>query len=115
MPPHKSNTQKGKEAEQKAIHFLVNLGYEILCQNYRYQRGEIDIIAKIDDTIVFVEVKSRQNSYFGLPEEAVTAKKQDLIHQTANNYLIENNLHNPIRFDIIAILPDELVHLIDAF
>jgi putative endonuclease len=115
MSNKKNNTIKGKEAEDLATQFLVNLGYEILVRNYRYQRGEIDIIAKIADTIVFVEVKSRKNEDFGFPEEAVTPKKQDLIHTTAENYLLENDLQNDIRFDIIAIVNQEVTHLIDAF
>jgi putative endonuclease len=120
MKPN-SNTQKGKEAEDLAAKFLQSLGYEILVRNYRYKRGEIDIIAECKDekksnkVIVFVEVKSRKNNDFGFPEESVNARKAELIHQTADNYLIENNLHHQIRFDIIAITNTEIEHLIDAF
>jgi putative endonuclease len=111
----KTNTQKGREAEMMAAQFLQNLGYTILLQNYRYKRGEIDLIASFDNTIIFVEVKSRKNNDFGFPEESVSNKKADLIHQTADNYLISNNLTQNIRFDIIAITAQTIEHLIDAF
>jgi putative endonuclease len=111
----KTNTQKGKEAENMAAKFLQNLGYTIIETNYRYKRGEIDLIAEHEQTIIFVEVKSRKNNNFGFPEESVNAKKQNLIHQTADNYLITNNLANQIRFDIIAIMGTEIEHFIDAF
>jgi putative endonuclease len=62
-----------------------------------------------------VEVKSRKNNDFGFPEESVSNKKADLIHQTADNYLISNNLTQNIRFDIIAITAQTIEHLIDAF
>lgn len=115
----KTNTQKGKEAEEIAVKFLQNFGCEIIERNYRYKRGEIDIIARYEKIIIFVEVKSRKNNNFGFPEEAVSDKKAELIHQTADNYLIDNNLTNEIRFDIIAITGIEtnieIEHLIDAF
>ena len=99
------HNETGKYGESVAVDFLKQNGYTILEQNWRYSRNEIDIIAKDpDDTIVFVEVKARSTAYFGYPEEAVSAKKQQLLLEAANEYLVEQGLENELRFDIIAII-----------
>lgn len=109
----------GKQGEEMAVKFLLEKGYQILAQNYRYKKGEIDIIAQQDKTLIFVEVKTRTNADFGLPEEAVNEKKAALILKTAENYIYEINWMTHIRFDIIAILKNEnkieILHLEDAF
>jgi putative endonuclease len=110
-----SNTAKGKIAEHQAAVFLMQAGYSILARNYRHGRGEIDLVVQQADTIVFVEVKSRKNAAFGNPELAVTPKKQDLLQTTATYFVEHYQLHNPIRFDIIAITGKEIVHLEDVF
>lgn len=110
-----NNTEKGQFAEQQAASFLEKKGYKILATNYRHGRGEIDLIATENNIVVFVEVKSRKNAAFGQPEMAVNHKKQALIQQTAEGYLEEFDLQNPIRFDIIAIVGQEITHFEDAF
>lgn len=110
-----NNTEKGQFAEQQAAIFLEKKGYKILATNYRHGRGEIDLIATENNIVVFVEVKSRKNAAFGQPETAVNHKKQALIQQTAEGYLEELGLQNPIRFDIIAIVGQEITHFEDAF
>lgn len=90
----------------------------MLATNYRAGRGEIDIIAQLDDTLVFVEVKARSSSHFGYPEEAVTQKKADKLIETAETYLYEKDWKGPIRFDIVAVdlrHPDGIEHFEDAF
>jgi putative endonuclease len=73
-------------------------------QNFRFLRNEIDIIAKKEHTIVFIEVKTRQSSTFGPPEEAVTKAKQRQIRKTAQGYIDRNHLKDPeCRFDVLAI------------
>jgi putative endonuclease len=108
----------GLNGEQKALDFLISNGYEILNQSYRFKRAEVDIIAKIDNVIVFVEVKTR-SSKFMLPEKAVNMKKQNLLMDAANHYIFENGLTCSIRFDIISILiireEIEIFHIEDAF
>lgn len=106
---------KGKTGEALAARYLQKQGYEILASNYRYKKAEIDLITRQGKLIVFVEVKLRTSLDYGLPEQAVTPQKQALILLAAENYLVENNLDNDIRFDIISIINDEIDHFEDAF
>lgn len=99
----KTNTERGQFFERHACHFLVKQGYEILHQNYRYKRNEIDLIAREGNCLVFVEVKGRSTSVFGPPEDAVDAKKKARLKEAAEHYLLEEGLDNPIRFDILSI------------
>jgi len=100
-----NNSQKqGKDGEVRAKNHLLNEGYEILELNWRYKKYEIDIIVKKDETIVFVEVKTRKNNTFGEPELFVTRQKQNFLIAAANQYIIENNIDLESRFDIIAVI-----------
>lgn len=100
---NKSHKQ-GEEGELLAKQHLVKEGYDVLEQNWRYKKYEIDLIAKKAQTIVFVEVKTRKNNTFGEPELFVTRQKQSFIIAAANQYLKENNINLESRFDIIAII-----------
>ena len=85
-------------------------------QNYKTKIGEIDIIAKKDDIIVFVEVKDRQTKKYGLPREAITPYKQNKIRVVATQYLMSKRLTNSkVRFDCIEILGDTISHIENAF
>ena len=93
-----------KIGERLAVQHLKTQGYQILAENYRFQRGEIDIIAKYEERIVFVEVKTRRSLKYGLPQSAVTEQKQRQISKIALAYLQEHNLIDiSCRFDVIAI------------
>ncbi|MCE2402255.1 YraN family protein [Candidatus Poribacteria bacterium] len=93
-----------KIGETFAAEHLKARGYQILAQNYRFQRGEIDLIAQQEKRIVFVEVKTRRSLKFGLPQYAVTEQKQRQISKIALAYLQSQNLLDvPCRFDVIAI------------
>jgi putative endonuclease len=99
----------GKKGEEIAVSFLKKKGYKIVEQNYRCVFGEIDIVARHEGDIVFIEVKSRKSENFGDPEEAVGFNKQRKISQIALNYLNEKRLdHHDARFDVVAVklLPD---------
>lgn len=101
----RKNLEFGKIAENKAIEFLRTNGYKILKTNYKTKLGEIDIIAKDNDTICFVEVKGRHSLDFGEPSEAVSFKKQRQISKAAISYLrINNLLEFSARFDVLSIL-----------
>lgn len=116
MPSNKkSKTELGRIGEQIASDYLINKGYKIHTLNYRYKRDEIDIIAQFQDLLVFVEVKSRKNNFFGNPEEAVNNTKAANIIRASQNYLQEINWQKDIRFDIIAITGNEIMHFEDAF
>ena len=100
----KESLRLGKTGEDEAVDFLRSCGYKILKRNYKNKLGEIDIIATDKDTVCFVEVKSRTNDRFGLPEEAVNRFKQDQISKVALCYLKENKLFDQsARFDIVSI------------
>lgn len=95
----------GDKGEFLASEFLINKGYRILDKNFRTRLGEIDIIAKDKDELVFVEVKARRTSYFGSPEEFVTPQKQQRIKRAALEYLSQNP-HSSWRIDVISIVTE---------
>jgi putative endonuclease len=109
--------EQGGHYETMAAEYLKNKGYEIILQNFFSKNGEIDIIAKDTDTLVFCEVKYRSNTRYGLPEEAVDYRKQDKIRKTAAYYLYRNNfpVETRVRFDVIAVLGEKITHIEDAF
>jgi putative endonuclease len=95
---------EGEKGEDLAVAYLEKKGYRILERNYRYERGEIDIVAEDNGALVFVEVKARRSKTFGEPEEAVTESKQRQIKNVAEGYLFEHNIDDrECRFDVVAI------------
>jgi len=95
----------GKEGEKLAADFLKKSGYKIVEVNYRCPIGEIDIVARDKNELVFVEVKARKSSALGYPEEAVGIKKQKKMSQLASWYLQEKKLNDArARFDVVAVL-----------
>lgn len=109
----------GSKGERLAVKYLKRKGYVILKKNYRCPSGEIDIIARDGEVVVFVEVKTRTGEQFGHAIEAVDSRKQRKIHSVALHYLTNiKGPQPPARFDIISVLvgdKDEVDHLIDAF
>ncbi len=102
--------------ETAAREYLREKGYVILDENYAGQMGEIDIIARQGDTIVFVEVKARENTDFGQPIEAVTPQKVRKICLTAQQYLVRKRLMGrDVRFDVVEVLRGEITHTENAF
>ena len=100
----RSRPNIAKIGESFAAEHLKARGYQILAQNYRAIRGEIDLVAQAGKRIVFVEVKTRRSLKFGLPQAAVTKQKQRQISKIALAYLqAQNLLDAPCRFDVIAI------------
>lgn len=105
MPMDAGSTYlKGTRGEQIALQYLRELGIEIVETNYRFGRGEIDIIAQDGDVLVFCEVKSRTGEQFGDPEYAITPKKQRKIRRVAEGYLFEREIkQQACRFDVVTI------------
>ena len=98
----------GNYGESIAVEYLKKKAYKIIERNFRCPFGEIDIIAKENNTIVFVEVKSRKSKDFALPEQAVDRNKQKNIIKVAQYFLNKNNLRNvPCRFDIVSFIENE--------
>ena len=96
----------GRECEAIAARHLEKRGYRILERNFRTSYGEIDIIARDEDFIVFVEVKAKQTARFGNPKAAVTEQKQRKISKVALQYLKSTGqLTSSARFDVVAVHP----------
>jgi putative endonuclease len=96
----------GKESESAAVKHLKKNGYRIIEQNYRTKLGEIDIIAKEKNTIVFVEVKSRKTLSYGNPKYALTPKKKRKISMAALYFLkVTKQSGSKARFDVVSISP----------
>ncbi len=108
--------QSGFRGESVAAAFLNDNGYNILARNYYVRGGEVDIICKKDDTIVFCEVKLRGQSRFGRGAEAVDIRKQRCICRAALDYAYRNgHMEKPIRFDIIEVQNERISHIKNAF
>lgn len=102
---HTFNKDIGNLGEDLSCKYLRTNNYIIMKRNFRCKIGEIDIIARNGDYIVFVEVKSRFNYDYGTPAEAVNLHKQRKICKTAEVYIMQNNLYKvSYRFDVIEIL-----------
>ncbi len=94
----------GEKGESLAYEFLIDKGYVVNLRNWKSGKAEVDIIAMHKNEIVFVEVKTRATNAFGEPEDFVNEKKQDLLRNAAENYVIENNILEEVRFDVISIV-----------
>jgi putative endonuclease len=119
--PGTNNRRLGRLGEELALAFLRKKKFVILETGFRMFRGEIDIVARDNGTLVFVEVKARASGRFGRPEESVTPAKQAQIRKLAQGYLTAHGLSDtPCRFDVIAVrrLDDgrlDIAHFPDAF
>lgn len=116
------NRAIGSYGEELATNYLLKKGYVLLDKNYRNRYGEIDLIFKFKDIIIFIEVKSRYNTLYGLPKESVTYFKQNRILSLCNYYIITKRLFNyNCRFDVIEIYFNninndfKINHLEDSF
>ncbi len=98
-----SHNELGKFGEEMAVAFLQKNGYTILETNWVFQKAEIDIIAKKENILAIVEVKTRSSIDFGLPQDFVNPKKIQLLVKAVNEYVISNDIDVDVRFDIIAI------------
>jgi putative endonuclease len=110
----------GKHGEAIALDFLLGKGYEILEENWMHGKSEVDLIAYINKQIIFIEVKTRSSSLFGLPEEFVDHAKEKMLQFAADEYIELMSHQGEIRFDIISILFDKqnnytINHIEDAF
>lgn len=109
----------GKKGEEIALEYLQNKGYKILESGWRFKHKEIDIIAENENCLIFIEVKTRTDNYWGNPEEFVTKSKQKFLIQAAEAYVEEKEYEGESRFDIIAITLkndcEDIDHIIEAF
>lgn len=112
-----NNRTTGTYYEQKAADFLAEQHVKILDRNFRCRYGEIDLIGKDNRYLVFFEVKFRSTGQQGLPEEAVTLKKQKIISFVSKYYCLTHHILDvtPMRFDIISICGDQIRWIQNAF
>jgi putative endonuclease len=110
----------GQRGEEMAVSFLKGLNYQILERNYRCKLGEVDIIALDNDTLVFIEVRTRSSLDFGLPQESINRRKRHQISKVALEFMLRKKMKNiPARFDVVAISlepgKEKVDHIKDAF
>lgn len=113
------HNELGALGEDLAVEELEKNGYEIVERNWRYKKAEIDIIARKNEVLAIVEVKTRSSDYFGDPQDFVNQKKIKLLVEAVNEYVVSKDLEVEVRFDIIAIIINQnkltIEHLEDAF
>ncbi len=109
----------GNHGENLAVEYLMGHGYKILERNWFFQKAEIDIIARKENILAIVEVKTRSSTAFGLPQDFISPKKIQLLVKAVNEYVILNDLDVQVRFDIISVSKEyqgfNLEHLVEAF
>jgi putative endonuclease len=109
----------GQWGEDQSADWLRKQGMKVVARNMRTPVGEIDIIARRGDTLIFIEVKTRKSNAFGTPQEAVGPRKQRQIIRAAQWYLVAEKIRGlHLRFDVIAVLygdPPIIEHIADAF
>ena len=111
----------GWDGEELACEELERRGYAVVARRYRTSHGELDIVARDGEYLVFVEVKARQDDSFGDPEEAVTLQKQQRLVWMATDYLARAGLADrvPCRFDVVGVNtetdPPTITVIEDAF
>ncbi|MCB0462293.1 MAG: YraN family protein [Flavobacteriaceae bacterium] len=113
------HNELGKKGEQLAVDYLLKNNYTIIERNYRFDKAEVDIIAKKNETLAIIEVKTRSTSDFGDPQDFVKPKQIQRLVKAVDEYVTENDLDVEIRFDIIAIVKTgkgyDIEHLENAF
>lgn len=103
----RTSSRTGRDGEEAAARFLEAQGYVILERNCRLSGGEIDIIARDNDCLVVIEVKTRRSGQFGSPFEAVDARKQRRLAAAALEYMASRKLDMPLRFDVAAVFAEK--------
>lgn len=116
----KTTKEIGDRGEALAVEWLKQQGYEILEQNWRFRRAEVDIICKIEGILVFIEVKTRSYDYYGTPDASINNRKETFLLDAANRYMELINYDWEIRFDVISIIlskkgEHQMKHFKDAF
>jgi putative endonuclease len=109
----------GEKGENLAENYLIRKGYLILERNWKNRHEEIDIIARLDSWLVIVEVKSRSSKAFGMPYDNIGIRKQRLLVNAAEAYIIKHNSNLETRFDVVSIIRTatghEIQHIEGAF
>ena len=114
-----SHNDLGKKGEDLAIDFLLKKGYKIVTRNFRYQKAEVDIIARKGNILAVIEVKTRSTPDFGNPQDFVKGRQIQRLVKAVDYFVNEHQLNVEVRFDIIAIIKNKagtkIEHLENAF
>src|SRR5690606_18441179 len=112
-----STRERGQRGEDRAAQFLVRRGLEIIERNVTAAGAEVDLICRCGETIVFVEVRGRSDARHGHPLETVDARKQARVRRAATGWLVARGLweRDSVRFDVVAIVGDDVEWIEDAF
>lgn len=114
-----NHIELGKQGENLAIEYYKKQGRTLVATNYRFHKGEVDLIVRDENSLIFVEVKTRKSDYYGSPSLAVSRQKQRQIIKVANAFIQENQLDLDVQFDVIAIVLNSyetsIEHIPNAF
>ena len=115
--PRETTRARGQRGEDRAVDLLLRRGLEIVERNATIAGAELDLIARDGEVIVFVEVRGRSDDRLGHPLETVDARKQAKIRRGATGWLVARGLWElvPVRFDVVALVGDDVMWLEDAF
>jgi len=115
-PPRRSTHEKGRDFERLAASFFEQQGYAIVARNWRAGRMEIDLVARRENLLVFVEVKASLSDAFGHPAERVDQRKITHLTQAARQFMIERGVVDcDVRFDVVTFAGGRLEHYPNAF
>lgn len=114
-----NHIELGKAGETIAVNHLISVGHKIVDRNFTWKKSEIDIVSKFENQLIVTEVKTRNSDALGKPYLSVNRKKQQQIIKVTNQFIIQNNVLEEIRFDIISIVLNRkrmnLEHIENAF
>ncbi|MDG1147201.1 MAG: YraN family protein [Crocinitomicaceae bacterium] len=114
-----NHIELGQKGEEIAVTYLVSKGYIIKARNFRWNRGEVDLICESQNRLKIVEVKTRTSNYLGEPYLAVNRSKQRQIIRVANYYIQENKIDKEVEFDVVSIVLNatktKVEHIENAF
>ena len=106
------HNETGSLGEQLAVRFLTKAGYRILATNWRYMKYEIDIVSVFENTLIFVEVKTRTPCTVASPEDSITKAKQKRLVEAADYYIKHNNIDMEARIDLVLVYVKDTKHWI---
>ena len=113
------HNELGRQGEELAVAHLLEKGYEIVARNFRYQKAEVDIIARKEGILAVVEVKTRSTPDFGDPSQFLKRKQIQLLISAIDYFVNDHELDVDVRFDIVAIVKNDsgtqVEHMEDAF
>lgn len=113
------HNELGKQGEEMAVAYLLEQGYEIVARNFRYQKAEVDIIARKEGILAVVEVKTRSTPDFGDPSQFLKRRQIQLLISAIDYFVNDHELDVDVRFDIVAIVKNDsgtrVEHMEDAF